>query len=73
MRTYIINYNDTKVCVFFNEKSPLSGVKQYFKSNHSDIFKTYIEKNKSGKTFVEFLAELNCNLEVVDFFDYTIK
>jgi hypothetical protein len=72
MKNYIINYNGNKFCVFFNTKSPLSGVKQFFKSNYTDLFNKYIEKNKSGQTFIDFLNEIDCKLEVVDFYDYSI-
>ncbi len=31
-----------------------------------------IEKNKSGQNFIDFLNEIDCKLEVVDFYDYSI-
>jgi hypothetical protein len=73
MKNYLINLNGVTTSIFFNPKSPLSGVKQFFKSNHNELFKEYIEKNKNGKLFTEFLNEIGCKIDVVDFFDYSIK
>lgn len=73
MKNYLINFNGVTTSIFFNTKSPLSGVKQFFKINHNELFKEYIEKNKTGKMFTEFLNEIGCKIDVVDFFDYSIK
>ena len=71
MKTYLIKFDDKIVSIFFNEKSPLSGIKQYFKSNYPNIFDRYIEENRNGKMFNEFLREINCKFDVVEHFDYT--
>lgn len=73
MKNYLINFKGSTTSVFFNTKSPLSGVKQFFKSNYPELFSEYIEKNKNGKLFIEFLDEIGCKLDVVDYFDYSIK
>ena len=72
MKNYLINFNGVTTSIFFNTKSPLGGVKQFFKSNYTDLFNKYIEKNKSGQNFIDFLNEIDCKLEVVDFYDYSI-